>query len=111
MAHIIMSNDAPECPLCGNRMQEVFHGTTFFYCCYRPMCMISIRKDDPCCGKWNEKPENAPECPLCKERMKIFFRADRSFIAQCRNKNHHPVQVARMNAEELPPLEDTAPHG
>lgn len=111
MPNVIISNDAPQCPLCGKRMKEVFHRGVFYYTCLEEYCMISIRKDDPCCGRWNEKPENAPTCPICKRPMKMFFRIDKFMIVQCRNKEHQLVQIARGDASHLPPLEDTAPHG
>jgi hypothetical protein len=36
--------------------------------------------------------------------MRVFVRSDRFCIMQCRDKSHYPYQVARGNAESLPPL-------
>lgn len=98
----------PECPLCGKKMREVLTIKGTYYTCTQEWCMISIRKDDPCCGKWQDHwPENAPKCPLCQEPMRWFFRVDKFLKVQCRGKDgkvHKLVQIVKGDARYLPPL-------
>lgn len=95
----------PNCPLCDKKMREVWTKRGLFYVCTEEFCMISIRKDDPCCGHWrdNEK-TSAPDCPLCGKKMRMFFRADKFAKVQCRGPAHKLVQVMRGCADDLPPL-------
>jgi hypothetical protein len=100
----VRGNKPPECPLCRKPMREVIvarRGT--YFVCTREFCMISINKNDPCCGKWLEKwPENAPRCTLCGNPMVWFFRSSGYLKVQCRNPAHCFVQVDRGKVEELP---------
>jgi hypothetical protein len=105
MTIIRINKEPPVCPLCEKRMTEVFTPKGVFYVCVREFCMISIRKDDPCAGKWLEKwPENAPKCPLCQRPMRWFYRVDGFMKCQCRNTDHRLIQIARGHADELSPL-------
>ncbi len=101
----------PECPLCGKRMKEYIFNGAIYFICVEPMCMISIRKDDLCCGKWLDKwPEAAPKCPLCQDPMRWFFRVDGYVKLQCQGKGskaHRFFQIIKGNAEHLPPLKGT----
>jgi len=109
----------PECPLCRNTMREVIQKNkqplvftrgwtpvSIFYVCVREGCMVSIRKNDPCIKQWDKinNPSTAPKCQFCQKPMRVFVRSDRFCIMQCRDKSHYPYQVARGNAESLPPL-------
>lgn len=94
----------PACPLCRKKMREVVTPKGIFFICTEEFCMVSIRKDDPCCGKWLEKwPENAPKCPLCGEPMIWFYRIDGYMKVQCRNKAHRLVQIERGKVNEVDP--------
>lgn len=105
MTIIKVTGGPPECPLCGKKMREVFTGKGMYYFCPEEFCMISIKKTDPCCGRWLETwKERAPKCPLCGNPMRWFYRFDGFMKCQCRNKAHQLVQVARGHANELPPL-------
>lgn len=97
---IIQVKGAPYCPLCDNRMREVFMGKHTFYVCTREMCMISINKNDPCIQTWDKIKK--PECQLCHKPMKVFVRKDSVVIMQCRDKSHYPYQVTRGDARAFP---------
>lgn len=99
-------NQPPECPLCFKQMREIVTQYGQYYCCLEEFCMISIKKNDPCCGRWREKPENAPTCQFCGKKMRMFFRSDRFMKVQCRDKSHRFYQIVRGNAEYLPTLRD-----
>jgi len=104
---IVVRGGPPECPLCGNKMREIFYHGHVFYTCTREHCMISVNKNDPLIKIWPviNDPKNAPKCQFCHKPVKIFVRKDGVKITQCRDKSHYPYQVARGDARALPPLE------
>lgn len=100
MPIIKIGSGVPNCPLCGNKMREVYTARSSYLICTRENCMISINKNDPCIRNW-EKLNLL--CQFCKKPMKVFVRKDGFMKAQCWDKSHYPYQIMRGKPGALPP--------
>ena len=93
--------EAPQCPLCLQRMQRVYIPSRGFHAfvCHRDQ--IAIRVSDPLVGKWHLKKEKIA-CPNCQDDMRYFFTSTGYKKAVCVRKGcqmalveHEPDEVAK----------------